>query len=90
MCVEATNVIIDQKCNRALKCNTKNILNNLKPSNATKSVLLERAPLSTKVGRQRCSFEKIKDFIFFRNGTAQLVTVAHKRRKTSKARGAIS
>ena len=52
MCVEATNVIIGQKCNGALKCNTKNILNNLKPSNATKSVLLERAPLSIKVGHK--------------------------------------
>ena len=43
MCVEATNVIIDHKCNEALKCNTnwsKNILIKLKPSNAIKTVFL--------------------------------------------------
>ena len=72
MCVEATNVIIDQKCNEALKLYyklvNKNILNKLKPSNAIKTVLLERAPPSIKVRHKqapRCSFEKIKDFIFF-------------------------
>ena len=52
MCVEATNVIIDQKCNEALrlyyKLVNKNILNILKPSNAIKTVLLERAPPSIK------------------------------------------
>ena len=52
MCVETTNVTIDQKCNGVLKCKRKNILNNLKPSNATKTVLLERAPLSIKVGHK--------------------------------------
>ena len=36
-------------------------------------------------------FRKNKIFhFFFRNGTAQFVTVAHKRRKTNKACGAIS
>ena len=53
MCVEATNVIIDQKCNEALKLYyklvNKYILNKLKPSNAIKTVLLERAPPSIKV-----------------------------------------
>ena len=56
MCVEATNVIIDQKCNEALKCNQigKKIywLKKLKPSNAIKTVLLERAPPSIKVGHK--------------------------------------
>ena len=40
MCVEATNVIIDQKCNEALKCNTNR--KKFKPSNAIKTVLIER------------------------------------------------
>ena len=39
MWVEATNVIIDQKCNEALKCNTNR--KKFKPSNAIKTVLLE-------------------------------------------------
>ena len=56
MCVETTNVIIDQKCNEALKLYyklvNKNILNKLKPSNAIKTVLLERAPPSIKVGHK--------------------------------------
>ena len=53
MCVEATNVIIDQKSMKPLnvkQIGKKNILRKLKPSNAIITVLLERAPPSIKVG----------------------------------------
>ena len=66
----------------------KNILTKLKPSNAIKTVLLERSrtQISTTV-----LFRKNKRFhFFFRNGTAQFVTVVHKRRKTNKVHGDIS
>ena len=66
----------------------KNTLNELKPSNTVKTVSLERAPPSIKVG-QISPTVLFRKNIFFRNGTAQLVTVAHKKRKTNKVRGAI-
>ena len=55
MCVEATNVIIDQNVTKPLnviQIGKKNILTKLKPSNAIKTVLLERAPRSIKVGHK--------------------------------------